>query len=323
MAHETDWPAARWIDDTDLDDERPRRTPPTRRRLLLVGAAVPWAVVVLLLMLPQLSGDDPATGAPTSAPPAAEGAPAPTADPPGGSLDVDPEVGERAPPAAHRLTDELELVELRGAFRVEHGDELAATVAVAVARAWLTGMDPPLAVPGLAPRAAPRYAEHLAVEAVERISGDAAVVTILAIVLEGEDELHAGLERLAIPIVWDGGHPHPGGEPWPLPAPDLEARTLATTPVTDPDLQLAAVAALEAAGFAEVELLGLGSAPTGPAVARIDARGPDGEPLHGAVWLRHHLDGFAVSGTTLSAHDAGATPTEPGSGGEDRPEDEG
>jgi hypothetical protein len=127
-------------------------------------------------------------------------------------------------------------------------------LAVVVARAWLTDVDPRLELDGLPSAGTGRYVEHLVVEAVELPAPEHAVVTLLAVLLEGEEELTAVVRRLAVPIAFDGDGAQPGGTPWWLPEPSLEARPPSTTPVEDLEELLAATEALHAAGYTDVAL---------------------------------------------------------------------
>lgn len=327
---EDDW-TTQWLE-ADGEDEgtgpprrrsEARRGSPARRRVVLVVAGLPWLVVVLLLVVPGRFGETGTTAADTDTQGAGSsaetshraGADAPRPHTEAVAPSPDEASSDASPPSPAEDTDASEeqpaLMELRGGWRVEPGDSAAAVLAVAVARAWLTGVEPRLEIVGIEPPSNDGYAEHLAVEAVERLSADAAVVTVAAIVLEGDDQLRAGLRRLAVPITWSDGQPQPAGAPWPLPPLEPQAHGLPPgEPVTDPDVQLAAVAAVEDAGFADVELLDVEASPTGSVtMARIVARASSGQPVETTVWLRHHLDGFVVAGTT--PRDVGPRPSQP------------
>ena len=312
-----------WLDE---DHDRPRQR---RRAGLAVLAAVPWLAVAGLLVVPQLTaeqdvppGHDAATpsdpvgdAAPeatdTAPPPEADGppdhgadgppngAPSPTDPDADGGLTEDPSTSSEPPPADDPV---IALEELRGRWRVEPGVEEAASLAVMVARAALTGLDPPLAIDGVTPAADGSYAEHLTVEAVERTAGSAVTVTVLALVLEDDEQLAARVRRLAVPVALDADGPRPVGSPWELPPPELEPVEPDLETVDDADTQVAVAEALADAGLRDVEVLRLATAEGWPMVAHV--RDPDRD-ADATVWLRRHLDGFVVAGTPLSDGDDG------------------
>ena len=321
-----------WLDE---DHDRPRSR---RRTGLALLAAVPWLVVAGLLVVPQLTADPDTTpehdeaapshppDAPAPSEPAGDPAdeapdPADEADPPtepdadappSGDLDAQPDASDRdtddpsTSPGAPSTDDPvLALEELRGRWRVEPGLEEAASLAVMVARAALTGLDPPLAIEGVTAAADGSYAEHLTVEAVEHTSASAATVTILALVLEDDGQLAASVRRLAVPIAMDTDGPRPAGPPWELPPPDLDAVEPDVATVDDADLHLAAAEALADAGLPDVEVVRLATAEGWPMVAHV--RDPEGD-ADATVWLRRHLDGFVVAGTPLPDGDEDREP---------------
>jgi hypothetical protein len=304
------WTAGEW------DDEEERRRPPPRSRLLLVVAVAPWLVVVWLLGAPgepPPAGPDAAAPAdhhaaaapvdpdPTEADPGTAGATA--RDEPGADLvgpPVDTAPGPAAAPGDLPAAEELLLVEQRGRWRAEAGAEEAAALAVVVARAWLTDHDPRLAIAELTPPEVGRYAEHLMVEAVEATAPDLTVVTLLAVLLDGRDELAVSVRRLAVPIALDATGARPAGTPWWLPGPTLDPADLSTRPIADVDEVVAAAAALEAAGYEDLTVDGLEELGGTAAVATVRARTPDGERVDGPVVLRRHLDRWVVAGDVLA-----------------------
>jgi hypothetical protein len=301
-----------WLD--DAEDPPPRR----RRTALLVLAVLPWLVVLSALVSPRLAptptpgGDDPDAGsdAATGDHDGHADAPAPDAAGVGVPESTLPGAGEGAAPAEG--TDPVEpgwwLPEHRDNGRPGPGDGVTASVAVAVARAWLTGLPPRLEVGGITPAGDEGYVEHLAVEAIERPEAGAAVVTLLAVLLEVGEEQTADVRRLAVPLVEEAGGPRPGGSPWWLPAPDLAAVPVDGEPVDDPALLAAATAAIHGAGLDHLEVVALERTFRWPWIARVRAdgsRAPDGE-ADGAVWLRRHLDGFALAGEPLPRAPSGA-----------------
>ncbi len=292
-----------WFDGPEEPDGPPRRRP----RWFPALVAVPWLVVVGLLVGPQVdrgevSGEraheepaarlDPGTG------PTEPSAGTPTVAPEAAAVPTPEVAGE---PATQPAPELLEIREFRGQWRVAPGSEEAASLAIVVARAWLTGVGPPLPLPGITPDGG-AYAEHLVVEAAERTSADTEVVTVLAVVLRDVDAStpSVAVERLAVPIAWEVDGPRPAGAPWHLPGPRLEPVTPALVPLDDdPAAWDEATSALAAAGLGMHRLQGLQQAPDGPVVATID----DGTDQHD-VWLRPHLGGYVVAGSTLPATSA-------------------
>jgi hypothetical protein len=304
-----------------LDDDPPPTAP--RRPLLLVLAVVPWVVVAVLLVRPLGGAPDPA-----DVPVATEerhgpvGGPepdAPSLDPDGtfdhtgepteDPVDRDaPGRGDVADDAAHAPprteggadagSSGWSITEHRATWRIAPGDGATAAVAVAWARAWLTGLDPQLADAELEPIDDATYAEHLVVEAVERPEAGAAVVTVVAVLLRTGGQA-ATVERLAVPVVEPAGEaPRPAGRPWWLPAPDLGATPLTLEEVDDPELSLAAAEALAGAGL-DAQLVALGRTEAWPWIAVVQGQHGDAGPLQ-EIWLRRHLDGFAVTGLPVA-----------------------
>jgi hypothetical protein len=284
-----------WLDAEADPPELPARR---RRWLLPLLAAVPWVLIAVLLLTrgpsggvadaTQATGGEGGTGT-TSAegPPEADvAAPAATPD----ALPGDASAGSTWAISEHR-----------GAWRIVPGDGTTAAIAVVVARSWLTGVAPMLELPGLPAPAEATYLEHLAVEAIERPAPGAAVVTLVAVLLErgAEDQHEVRVERLAVPIVEVDDVPAPAGAPWWLPPPDLTVRELDRELLDDPDLQLAALEAFEAAGSPPVELLGLERTSSWPVIAHVRTEDPTGAAWEGPVWLRRHLEGFALAGLPL------------------------
>lgn len=313
-----------WFDGPEQDPEGDR--PRTPRRWLLPLLAVPWLVIVALLVLPRGDDTDPSAPPTADAPDLAPGPQAPTttdgnpaeatADPPAAAgeppSDVPPTTGTppatdpsatTGPPTADGLpplpgspATVLQLEELRGRWRVGPGSEEAAALAIAIARGWLTGLGPRLALPGATPEPG-TYAEHLVVEAVEHPSERTSVVTVLAVVLTDPDDEEVAVEvrRVAVPLATDQGAPRPAGAPWRLPGPALAPVEVELAPVDDPGAVEAATTALAVAGLGDLEVRALTTAEGWPVVATAN----DGERDH-TIWLRPHLDGFVVAGSTLA-----------------------
>ena len=302
-----------WFDGPEQDHDGDRRRRP--RRWLLPLLAVPWLVVVALLVLPRGGGSDPsappAGAAPDAVPPGSaepettDGNPAeatvapPTAteEPPADATTAtDPPTADDLPPLPGSPATVLQLEELRGRWRVGPGSEEAAALAIAIARGWLTGLGPRLAVPGATPEP-DTYAEHLVVEAIEHPSERTSVVTVLAIVLSDPDgeEVAVEVRRLAVPLATDQDAPRPAGAPWLLPGPTLAPAEVELTALDDPQAVDAAATALAVAGLGDLQVRALATAEGWPVVATAS----DGDGDH-TIWLRPHLDGFVVAGSTLA-----------------------
>jgi hypothetical protein len=296
-----------------LDDDR---TPPSprRRTTLIVLAVLPWLVVLWALVSPRLSPlpvgeEDRTQDRSDAATAAADRDRGDDESTPGAAAATGPEVARRGADEAGapgNATDPIEpgwwLTEHRGDWRLGPGEGVMASVAVVVARAWLTGLPPRLEVAGIVPTGEEGYVEHLTVEAIERPEAGAAVVTLLAVLLEVGEEQTAHVRRLAVPLVEEPGGPRPAGSPWWLPAPDLSAVPVDTEPVDDPELLAAAAAAVDGAGLGHLEVVALERTIRWPWVARVRGEGSGaagGATTDGAVWLRRHLDGFALAGVPL------------------------
>lgn len=264
---------------------------PGRGRRLMLLAAIPWALVALLMLRTVTGEVPPAPAAPGSVVPSTGAQrPVPTPAP--------------RPSAAASPDPASEPVALRFGARVAPGPGDAAAVAVVVARTWLgtVGPEPPVEVgddevaDGDHP---PVYAEHLAVEAVDLPTPDAAVVTVVAVVLDAVDGSYtsARIVRLGVPVTLDRSGAHPAGDPWWLPAPDLATHPIPFHAVEDPDLLTRAAAALGSAGYRDVSVHELATSPTWPlrVTATAVAPGSDAPDDH-VVWLRDHLGELVVAG---------------------------
>jgi hypothetical protein len=140
------------------------------------------------------------------------------------------------------------------------GDHLAET-AVLLVRGALNDAD--------------RYVDAAVVSAVEPL-GDAALVTVLALVLErGRDGWEsAHVERHAVALADGGRGPVTLAGPWPLPTAD--DAPLPAAPVDDPALGELAATALEAAGYRDLTSLDLARDPALPGLllVRLDGLAP-------------------------------------------------
>jgi hypothetical protein len=291
-----------------VDEDVPAPPSSGRRAALLALAALPWIVVLALVLAPDSRPGTVASVPQTHVEAHAGGPPADgsatdldasgTHDAGPGARDVDPGTPDE-PGSAPQGPPGWEIAALQGAWRATPGDGATAALATAIARAWLTGVRPVLRIEGLEPPASTTYAEHLVVEAIERPAAGAAVVTVLAVLLDTDDGGAIGdsrLARLAVPVVEDADGPHPGGAPWPLPGPGLSLRAPATVEVTDTAVRDRALEALHLAGYEGAELLTLEVGDGWPWVARFQP--PDGTGPS-MVWLRRHLERFVVTGLPL------------------------
>lgn len=264
-----------WLRD-DEDDGHGRRT--SRTAAIVALAAIPWIVVATLVLRP-----DPAPRAP-----AVVGA-------------VEEATSEPAAPAdVPTSTAPAGQVHTFGETRSSTTLADAAAVAVPVARAWASGAGSALPLEGMAPTGEPVYVEHLAVEAVDLPAPGAAVVTLLAVVLEVDDGRYgdAHVRRLAVPVHVDEGGARPAGAPWWLPSPDLGVAPAVTgEPIDDPDLVLEAAEAVAAAGYADVDVTSLAASDGWALVATVRATAPGADaPADHVLWLRRHLEGLVVAG---------------------------
>lgn len=288
-----------WLDDViDPGDDPPRRSP--RGALVLAVAAAPWLVVAALLVLPR--GAPAAPGATPADTPAAHSTHDAT-----GTASHDAAIA--ATPGS--LTDLLGVTQLQGGWRSAPGADAAVAIATIAARSWLVEHDPQLAALG----ATARLAVEIVPEAVEQVTGDLVVVTLLATDARAGAS-HAGVRRVAMPVWLRGTDAQPAGAPWWLPEPALVPTVLAGEPVGDAHELLAASEALHAAGYVDVEVLSLERTDSWPYRAQVRARTPDGRDVSTPVLLRRHLGGFAVAGTVTR-------PAPPWNGGEPPPDDRG
>jgi len=316
-----------WTDDEDT----PRR--PRSITTVIAIAAIPWLIVAGLIFLPRAGGDpgsaDPYAGtdgrAMVDPPPGDTGTPEPQPDPGAGPAHGEvpddatgPEASsDRPDPSSTAPTpptvDGLAPSDGDGVPTDQAERELGA-LATVVARAWATGVAPPLTVEGLPPATEARYAEHVVVESVERPAPRLAVVTLLVVMLEETaDDLRADIRRLAVPLATNGGQPHPAGVPWWLPAPALTTLELAGDPYEDPSLHAEAAEALERAGYRDVLVEELRRTSTGVWMAAISGLDPSGHATDSTPWLVHDGHRFDVLGES-QGETAGETPPAIGGG---------
>lgn len=282
------------LDDWDVPGPRPGS-----RRWLLLAAVVPWVVVVAVMVTGQrpaapgsATGDPTPDVAATDAAPtdaATAGAPAPT---PAVPTAVDTGGGATGAPGAPVVLDGT-----TGPNTLDHARGLA----VLVARSWLSSRPPGPPIDGLDPGAGAdeRYVEHVVVESVDHPARGALVVTVRAVVLPVEGDRYGTAEqvRLAVPMALDADAARPAGTPWRLPVDTPVLHEPTTSPVDDPDLQLAAVEAVAASGYQEVDLVALARTSGWAWVADVTARAPgeEGRRDH-RLWLRSDVGRLVVAG---------------------------
>lgn len=269
--------------------------PTGRGRRLMVLAAIPWVVVgVLVVRTWGVGGPDTGT-APGVA------APEPAATPAEPSLDAPPAgPSPMATPRPDGAHDPAQVITaLRFGPRTASGPGDAAAVAAVVARAWLGAIGPEPDVDVGSAEGPPVYVEHLAVEAADVPTSEVAVVTLVAIVLDHGDEGYtdARAVRLAVPIALDDRGARPAGDPWWLAPPDLAARPPEWRTVDDPDALALAGAALESAGYRDIDVRELASSPIWPLRITATAVAPGAHTVQQhSVWLRDHLGQLVVAG---------------------------
>ncbi|MFN2558013.1 MAG: hypothetical protein ABR592_14325 [Nitriliruptorales bacterium] len=187
---------------------------------------------------------------------------------------------------------------LRFGGRAAFGPGDAAAVAVTVARAWLGDVGPHLEL-GLGRAGTGAYVEHLAVEAVDHPAPGAAVVTLVAVLLDSEGGTYrnARVVRIGVPVRLDRAGARPAGSPWWLPTPDLAPAIPKWIAVGEEHELTEAGAALEAAGYRSVAVRRLDRSDSWPwrVVALATAPGA-ATPSEHTVWLREHLGQLVVAG---------------------------
>ncbi|HEY8338961.1 MAG TPA: hypothetical protein VIK95_03770 [Egibacteraceae bacterium] len=190
----------------------------------------------------------------------------------------------------------------------------ARAAAVLAVRAAVTDDDP---------EATARYVDLAVPEAVEQV-GDVALVTVAAVVLEGDGARwqRARPARFAVPVAVTGATATPLAQPWPLPAAAPEVVPPAWAPAAAPTADSAA-AALAAAGYRDVRDVRVSRSPevSGAVLVEAAAVAPGEErPRTHAVWLRDGtpptvLGAAASAGAAaLPAADPTAAPAEAPSG---------
>jgi len=279
--HDEHWP---------INDDTKRPTP---KPLLIAIAVLPWIVVALMVARP--GGDDRRAAIPPSAVSWAPDAGAGSADSRAWVADGSQAEGH---PAHVYPSDPLPPASPRPMTPTGAVHQAAGAAATAIARAWITGIDPQLGISGLEPAGDSWYVEHLAVEAIEAFDDDIAVVSLIAIVIGGSPEtLTAHVRRVAVPMSVRGV-PRPAGMPWWLPEPQWDVRPPNSHRVEDPDAQQQAVEALRQAGYTDVQLVGLHRSDGWPWLAHMQGRTRAGQPVDGEVMLYRARDRFVVAGSS-------------------------
>jgi hypothetical protein len=263
-------PPGPWADNDDRDDGAAA----PRRRLLFALAAVPWVAVAILVVALTRPGAAPGVVAPAHEAASPEWAPAPTSpDVPPAAVDAPPPSGPRAPQSPQ---------EAQGASAVLHVRAAASTGA---------GADPV------------RYVDTAVVERVEH-HGEVAVVTVLAMVLEGSAErwTSAVPRRYAVALL--GGRPL--ADPWALPSPELAHEAVSWDPLDDTELAAVALEALATAGYDVPAPPALAGSSELPDLLRatFDGTAPgERAPAGHTVLLRRDGTALGVLGHTHHGHD--------------------
>lgn len=251
----------------------------SRRRGLYVAAAIPWIIIGLIFA----SGSD---------------RPDPSQHEETVTADVSTDTIADDEPAESTFVDASPMPEaLLFGGRTGPTASDAAAVAVLVARDWLGDVGPGL---GERREARDSYVEHLAVEAVDFPAPGAAVVSVIAVVLDVVDGEYTSARavRAAVPVRLDRYGARPAGSPWLLPMPDLRTdEPQWGEEIADPAAQAEAGAALQAAGYREIDIQQLTLSDGWPlrVVAKAIAPGEQSPTTH-VIWLRDHLGALVVAG---------------------------
>lgn len=269
--------------DRGWDDEVEERRP--RRSLLLAAAVVPWVVLAFAVTRsgPGAATTD-VTAAPVPAPATGTPARSPTATTP------PPSPAPRPDAAAHVLTSggvaSTALPGLTGLALASARDHLGAA-----APAVLATTDAPT----------DRYAEHLVIESLDHPAPGAVVATVAAVLLHRGDAgfERAELVRVAVPFTTGPEGVRLAGTPWRVLGPETTSVEPTGEPVEDADLFVEAGRALAAAGYDEVDVVGLVRLAAWPLLVAADAIAPgDHERRRHQLWLRPHLDSLVLAGTS-------------------------
>jgi len=277
---------------------------PSRARWLLVAAACPWVVLAAMF----LGGGDTAASHEHPGPHDHDNPPAMVADPQPPQATSD----QATPPAPHPTdatapmndANGMDLADLLVVTTAEVPDTRTRAVGLATwaARTWLSSLPAPATIPGIEhhPEADRQYIEHLTVESIDQPARGAAVVTLHALVLRVTADGYGPPRavRLAVPVAFDARDAWLAGPPWLLPATDPVVQPFEPSPVDDPDLQLAAIDAIERAGWQVAALERLDRTAAWPLVATVRAIPPGhDDEVEVALWLRVEVDRLVVAGT--------------------------
>ncbi len=207
------------------------------------------------------------------------------------------------------------ITELQGDWRSTPGIRAAESVAMLVARSWLSTSAADLDISGLSTSQIGGWVEQLAVEATEQLDPHLVVVTLVATVYDNDADVVRQL-RLGVPVRLGREQANVAGEPWLLPELPLDLEPPATDPVDDHHHLDAAYAALIGAGYTDVEIQSLERTDSWPWRAHVSARTAHGYEVATPVLLRRHLDGFVVAGTVLHPATPASSPHEDDAGAE-------
>ncbi len=222
--------------------------------------------------------------------------------------------GVATAPAPAPSTEETEVIATAPAAaspRLSGPDSLEALSSAPAGPTTAAALDAPTALAILAARAwvsersfdddAPRWADHLVIEAIDHPAPDHLVVRVLVLTVahDGDGWMTAPPLRVAVPVRLDGPAPRIAGDPWPLPVDDVDLSPLPPRMVrpVDEDDHVEIARTLEDAGFADLVVHAIHETDGWPVVATVSARAGEAVLDHQDVWLRRHLGGWAVAST--------------------------
>lgn len=285
-----------WIDDEPTSAPRD----PRRRSWLLAAAVAPWFLVLGVLVASGAddrgsrtatdlsAGDAQGDGDGGLTPPGSTTAAGDAVGPPPSTVSGETGAGggDHAPPT-HRpdLVPDTN-IEVRHVPRGQPTLRDAGSLAEVVAHVWF----------------ADHEVLHVVTEAVEDASRDTLAATVL-VIMRGSDgpEVH----RLVVPLASTPGGTAPTGTPYVLPSAQIRPVAGDLEPLDDPALTGMAHEALRAAGYHDVTIGEVSTAPGWPYA--VDVFGPDDGPL-GPVWLTDVDGELTVVGSRRRVTDGDPAP---------------
>jgi hypothetical protein len=275
---------------------------PSRARWLLIAAACPWVVLAAMFVGGRpAASPDAHTSVPADGPPPEMSVVAPEEPDPVAGQASEPGPADAPPQGGAGGADLADLLVITST-EVPDTRTRAVGLAALAARTWLSSLPSAATIPGIGhhPNADHQYVEHVTIESIDQPARGAAVITIHALVLPvGSDGYGPPRAvRLAVPVAFDARDAWLAGQPWMLPTPDTVVRPLEATAIDDPDLQLAAIDAIERAGWQVTSLERLARTAGWPLVATARAIPPGhDDEVEVALWLRVEVDRLVVAGT--------------------------